>query len=183
MKNPLKLWREHRKEKQEKKNQSNLFHTWALLEKIFQSGQLYFDKSANRLFITQPLAVLLMANGADGWINSVHNIYQYIYWKLSQQRWENLFREEELAAVRHALAENKDLKREDIDRIKRARRAEIALAESEPLKVEPFEFFIVPDSTKATVEPLGIGNYDPETGNMEVAPWEEVKALLQKNTD
>ena len=183
MKNPLKLWREHRKEKQEKKNQSNLFHTWALLEKIFQSGQLSFDKNSNRLFMTHPLAALLMANGPDGWVHSVHNISQYIYWHNSQQKWENLFREEELAAVRHALAENPDLNRQDIDRIKRARRSEIALSDMEPPKVEPFEFFIMPDSIKTTVEPMAVGNYDPNTGEMEVATWEEVKSLLQKNTD
>lgn len=85
--------------------------------------------------------------------------------------------------MRHALAENKDLKREDIDRIKRARRSEIALSDMEPPKVEPFEFFIIPDSIKTTVEPMAVGNYDPNTGEMEVATWEEVKSLLQKNTD
>jgi len=124
------------------------------------------------------MTVLLMANGADGWVKSVHNIYQYIYWQQSQQAWEDFFREEELAAVRHALAENKDLQRQDIDRIKRARRAEIALGDMQPPKVEPFEFFIIPDSTEATIEPLGVGYYDPNTGEMEVATWEEVKHLL-----
>ena len=38
----------------------------------------------------------------------------------------------------------------------------------EPPKVEPFEFFIIPDSKEAKVEPVAIGFYDPETGRMEV---------------
>lgn len=180
MRNLFKQWRERRKQKEELRKQSELFQTWALLEKIFKSGQLSFDQSNHRLFITQALAVLLMAHGAEGWVNSISAIYQYIYWQQSQQAWENFFREEELAAVRHALGENPNLQRQDIDRIKRARRAEIALGDMQPPKTEPFEFFIVPDSTEASVEPLGVGHYDPNTGDMEVATWEEVRHLLNQ---
>ena len=180
MKNLLKQWRERRRQKKELKKQGELFQTWALLEKMFESGQLSFDGKSNRLFITQPLAALLMARGADGWVNSISAIYQYLYWQQTQQAWENFFREEELAAVRHALVENPNLQRQDIDRIKRARRAEIAMTDMEPPKVEPFEFCIIPDRTEASVEPLGIGYFDPETGEMDIATWEEVKPLLQK---
>lgn len=180
MKNLLKQWIERRKQKNVLKRHSELLQTWALLEKIIQSGQLSFDSDSNRMFITQPLAVLLMARGAEAWVNSIHNIYQYIYWQQSQKAWENFFREEELAAARHALTENKNLQRQDIDRIKRARREEIALGDMQPPKIEPFEFFIIPDSTAASVEPLSVGNYNPNTGEMEVATWEEVKHLLDQ---
>ena len=180
MKNPIKQWRERRRQKKELKKQRELFQTWALLESIFQIGQLSFDSKSNRLFITQPLATLLMARGAEGWVNSISAIYQYLYWQQAQKAWGNFFHEEELAAVRHALVENPNMQRIDIDRIKRARRAEIAMTDMEPPKVEPFEFFILPDSTEASVEPIAIGYFDPETGEMEVATWEEVKPLLQK---
>ncbi len=88
---------------------------------------------------------------------------------------------EELAAVRKALAKDSKLQRMDIDRIKWSRRQEIALSDMQPPKVEPFEFFIIPDSTEAAVEPLAVGSYDPNTEKMEVATWDEVKALLKQN--
>ena len=151
---------------------------------------LSFDNKAHRLFITQPFASLLLANGADGWINSIHAIYQYTYLRLSQQAWEEYMQKEELAAVREAMQTTKEhqpsdishqtsaLSRADIDRIKWSRRQQIALSDMEPPKVEPFEFFIIPDSTEAAVEPISVGSYDPNTGQMEVATWEDVKPLL-----
>ena len=143
---------------------------------------LSFDEKQHRLFITQPLAHLLMARGADGWINSIHGIYQYLYWRQTQQAWNDYFHEEELAAVRNALTSpaGDNVTRDDIERIKRSRRAEIAINDIEPPKVEPFEFLIIPDSTEAKVEPIGIGHYDPSTGEMEVATWDEVKMYLDK---
>lgn len=139
---------------------------------------LSFDNEAHRLFITQPFASLLMTRGAEGWINSIHAIYQYTYLRQSQQAWEDYLRKEELAAVREALSKNPKLQRDDIDRIKWSRRQEIALSDMEPPKAEPFEFFIIPDSTEAKVEPIGVGYYDPNTGQMDVATWYEVKPLL-----
>lgn len=144
---------------------------------------LSFDHKAHRLFIAQPFASLLMVNGADDWINSIHAIYQYTYLRLSQQVWEDYLQKEELAAVREALSKNPKLQRNDIDRIKWSRRQEIAFSDMEPPKVEPFEFFIIPDSTEAAVEPLAVGSYDPNTGQMEVATWEDVKQLIPKKED
>ena len=141
---------------------------------------LSFDDKAHRLFIMQPFASLLMTNGAAVWINSIHAIYQYTYLRQSQQAWEEYIQKEELAAVREALSKNPKLQRDDIDRIKWSRRQEIALSDMEPPKVEPFEFFIIPDSTEAAVEPIAVGSYDPNTGQMEVAVWNEVKILLEK---
>lgn len=125
------------------------------------------------------MAVLLMANGAEGWVNSIHAIYQYTYLRISQQAWEDYMQKEELAAVRKALAKDPYLKRPDIDRIKRSRRQEIVLSDMPAPKVESFEFFIIPDSTAAKVEPIAVGHYDPNTGAMEVATWDEVKTYLQ----
>lgn len=155
--------------------------TWIWLEKIFESGMLSFDHKSHRLFISQPVAVLLMANGADGWTKSIHAIYQYTYFRLLQQAWEDFMQKEELAAVRNAMSSpaGDKITRDDIERIKRSRRSEIAVGDMEPPKIEPFEFFILPDSTEAKVEPLGIGYYDPNKREMEVATWEDVKSLIK----
>ena len=76
---------------------------WAWIEKIFESGQLSFDYDNHRLFITQTMASLMMAHGADGWVQSVHNIYEYAHWMQTRHAWEEFMHKEELAAVRKAI--------------------------------------------------------------------------------
>ena len=176
--NIIKAWRERRARNRKLRETLHTLQTWRWLEQAFEAGLLMFDAKQHRLFILQPMAKALMANGADGWVNSIHAIFEYTYFRLCQQEWEGYMQSEELAAVRDAMATAEpdadasgvvaDLSREDIERIKRARRAEIALSDMEPPRVEPFEFFIIPDSKEAKVEPVAIGFYDPETGRMEV---------------
>lgn len=180
--NLWKLWKERHNLKKKLKEQNNLLQTWTWLESVFNSGMLSFDEKTHRLFITQPFASLLMARGAEGWVNSIHGIYQYIHWKQTQQAWEQFFHEEELEAVRKALNSpaGDNMTRDDIERIKRTRRAEIGITDMEPPKAEPFEFLIIPDNTEAKVEPIAIGYYDPSTDEMEVATWEDVKNYLPK---
>ena len=181
-------WRERRQQKKALKAQQQTLQMWALLEKLFDAGQISFDRKAHRLFITQPVASLLMSRGADAWVQSVHNIYNYVHFLQTQQAWDEYMQREELAAVRDAmshpsLAQGGDgggsFSREDIDRIRLARRQQIAFSDMEPPKVEPFEFFIIPLSTEAKVEPLAVGYYDPSTGEMDVATWDEVQSLMQ----
>ena len=189
--NILKKWRDRRQQKRKQRETQQTLQMWALLEKLFDAGQISFDRKAHRLFITQPVASLLMSKGADAWVQSVHNIYNYVHFLQTQQAWDEYMQKEELKAVRDAMQELKDpkqqgtaeansqLTREDIDRIRLARRQQIAFSDMEPPKVEPFEFFIIPLSTEAKVEPLAVGYYDPNTGQMDVATWDDVKTLLK----
>jgi len=189
--NFLKTWRQRRAAKAKSKETLATLQLFSLVEQLFQSGQLSFDHKAHRLFITQPLAALLMARGADAWVQSVHNIYNYAYFLQTQQAWADHLQREELAAVRDAMQATKEhqpsdispqtssLSRSDIDRIRRTRRMELSQADMPEVRVEPFEFFIIPDSTEAQVEPLAVGYYDPNTGQMDVAPWGDVKQLLK----
>jgi len=177
--NIISKWRERRQQKRKQRETLQTLQMWALLEKLFDAGQISFDRKAHRLFITQPVASLLMSKGADAWVQSVHNIYNYVHFLQTQQAWDEYMQKEELAAVREALSKNQKLRRDDIDRIKWSRRQQIALSDMEPPKVEPFEFFIIPLSTEAKVEPLAVGYYDPNTGQMDVATWDDVKALLK----
>ena len=187
--NILKKWRERRQQKKALKAQQQTLQMWALLEKLFDAGQISFDHKAHRLFVTQPVASLLMSNGADAWVQSVHNIYNYVHFLQTQQAWEEYMQKEELAAVREAMqganplpsgkSGGGSISREDIDRIRLARRQQIAFSDMEPPKVEPFEFFIIPLSTEAKVEPLAVGYYDPNTGEMDVATWDDVAQLLK----
>ena len=183
--------RNRRQQKKALKAQQQTLQMWALLEKLFEAGQLSFDRKAHRLFITQPVASLLMARGADVWVQSVHNIYNYVHFLQTQQAWDEYMQKEELKAVRDAMQATKEhqpssishhpssLSRSDIDRIRLARRQQIAISDMEPPKVEPFEFFIIPLTTEAKVEPLAVGYYDPNTGQMDVATWDDVAQLLK----
>lgn len=189
--NVLKKWRERRQQKHKQRETQQTLQMWALLEKLFDAGQISFDRKGHRLFITQPVASLLMSKGADAWVQSVHNIYNYVHFLQTQQAWDEYMQKEELKAVRDAMQELKDpkqqgtaeansqLTREDIDRIRLARRQQIAFSDMEPPKVEPFEFFIIPLSTEAKVEPLAVGYYDPNTAQMDVATWDDVAQLLK----
>ena len=189
--NILKKWRERRQQKRKQRETQQTLQMWALLEKLFDAGQISFDRKAHRLFITQPVASLLMSQGADAWVQSVHNIYNYVHFLQTQQAWDEYMQKEEMKAVRDAMQAAKEhqpssvshhpssISRSDIDRIRLARRQQIAFSDMEPPKVEPFEFFIIPLSTEAKVEPLAVGYYDPNTGQMDVATWEDVKQLLK----
>ena len=199
MANLFTRWRHRRQRNRKQRETQQTLQMWALLEKLFDAGQISFDRKAHRLFITQPVASLLMSRGADAWVQSVHNIYNYVHFLQTQQAWDEYMQREELAAVRDAMANGQSsmvngqssmansslftfhssLTREDIDRIRLARRQQIAFSDMEPPKVEPFEFFIIPLSTEAKVEPLAVGYYDPSTGEMDVAPWDEVQSLMQ----
>lgn len=187
--NIISKWRERRQQKRKQRETQQTLQMWALLEKLFDTGQISFDRKAHRLFITQPVASLLMSRGADAWVQSVHNIYNYVHFLQTQQAWDEYMQKEELAAVRDAMqganplpsgrSGGGSLSRSDIDRIRIARRQQIAFSDMEPPKIEPFEFFIIPLSTEAKVEPIAVGYYDPNTGQMDVATWDDVAQLLK----
>lgn len=189
--NIISKWRERRQQKRKQRETQQTLQMWALLEKLFDAGQISFDRKAHRLFITQPVASLLMSKGTDAWVQSVHNIYNYVHFLQTQQAWDEYMQKEELKAVRDAMQTAKEhqpsavshhpssISRSDIDRIRLARRQQIAFSDMEPPKVEPFEFFIIPLSTEAKVEPLAVGYYDPNTGQMDVATWSDVQQLLK----
>ena len=189
--NIINKWRERRQQKRKQRETQQTLQMWALLEKLFDAGQISFDRKAHRLFVTQPIASLLMSHGADAWVQSVYNIYNYVHFLQTQQAWDEYMQKEEMKAVRDAMQAAKEhqpssishqpssISRSDIDRIRLARRQQIAFSDMEPPKVEPFEFFIIPLSTEAKVEPLAVGYYDPNTAQMDVATWDDVKALLK----
>lgn len=106
--NILKKWRERRQQKRKQRETQQTLQMWALLEKLFDAGQISFDRKAHRLFITQPVASLLMSKGADAWVQSVHNIYNYVHFLQTQQAWDEYMQKEELAAVRDAMQAAKE---------------------------------------------------------------------------
>ena len=182
----MRIWRERR----EVRERLQVLRVYGWIERLFECGLLSFDYGAHRLFIAQPLALVLMQKGAEGWVRSVHHIYNYTTMRAYQQGCAEAMQREELAAVRRASEELKvkseklrvkgELTRDDVERIRRSRRMELTQGDMPEVKVEPFEFFIIPDSTAPQVEPLAVGWFNPETGEMDVAAWEDVKHLIKK---
>ena len=143
MRNPLKRFLERRQEKKQLREMLRVLRMYAWLEKMFDSGVLHYDSDNRRLVMEQSLAVLLMQRGAEGWVNAVREIYRYVHFRLTQKAWDDYMHREEVKAVRGALNQGGNLNRDDIERIKSARRMEIAQTDMKPPKVEAFEFFVV----------------------------------------
>lgn len=188
MKNPIKQWLQKRQQKKASKQNLRWLqsvaqqHQW--LDQLRTSGLLQWDVVQRRLFIEADLAVLFLQD-AQRWTAFIHNTYQWLYYNLAQQTMEDYFHQEELKAVREQLNLHPDLSRSDIDRIRRARRAEIIQSDVPTPKVEPFEFFIVRSEEPSTAAAqasgrlIAVGHYDPDTQHMEIAPWEDIQPLLQ----
>ena len=192
-------WKERRRQKKQLRELSGIASVFKTLEQLEQSGLLAWSAKQRQLFIDDSLALLMMKD-ADTWQNFVQNTYLWLYYRESQAAWEAYLQKEELAAVRkfmkesHAGEPHGTLSRSDIDRIRRARREEIAQGDMQPPKVEGFEFIIVAPPNlngqssmvngQSKDQPVGIpvavGHYSPDTERMEMATWQEVEMLLAK---
>lgn len=178
-----------------------VFHS---LDQCEEGGLVAFDKKNRRLFIEEPLAVVMMSGGADKWQAFMHNCFTWLYYRQCSEAWEVFIRKEELVAVRKATKQYAAMTRADIERVRRARRTEIGESDMEPPKVEPFEFFVVreraaaeqqhteksenseySDSKKSVPggEILAVGSYEPETERLEMAAWEDVSVFLRKEDE
>ena len=90
----------------------------------------------------------IQKEGNNEIVNAVREIYRYVHFRLTQEAWETYMHREEVKAVRTILNQGRELKRDDIERIKSARRMEIAQGDMQPPKVEPFEFFVIGPEVK-----------------------------------
>lgn len=172
--------REQRKKLKELRQFSSVFTT---LDRLEQSGLLTFDAKSRRLFIAQSLAVLMMRD-AESWIAFIQNVYLWLTYQECQRLWNDHFLRKELEAVRQASVgdnhQTVQLSRADIERIRLAARQQVAESDIEPPKVESFEMFIVEDTVDAKPKIIAVGYFDPETNDMELAPWSEIAPLLKK---
>jgi hypothetical protein len=215
MKNPIKQWLQRRQQKKASKQNLRWLqsvaqqHQW--LDQLRTAGLLQWDVVQRRLFIEADLAVLFLQD-AQRWTAFIHNTYQWLYYLESQSAVEDYFHQQELKAVRDAMAAAESgtvpaaakgeadsteglspkskLTRADIDRIRRNRRAEIMQQDVPVPQVEPFEFFIVradaPDTTaaqQATGRLIAVGHYDPANDDIDIASWDDVAPLLQPNKE
>lgn len=187
--------RQRREEKRRLRDLNKTASAFATLERLQTSGLLAWDAKQRRVLIAEPLVFIYMSK-AETWQAFLQNLYLWTYYTACNEAWEAYMQKEELKAVRVAMAEREqvevtadgktqkqhspNLTRDDIDRIRRARRAEIAQSDMKPPRVEGFEFFIIRDTTDAQPDIVAVGHYDPDTEQIEMATWQEVKLLLEQ---
>ena len=207
--NIFQRFKERRAQRRKLREWRNLAQVYGTLELFADKGLLEWNAKLRQLYIDSNLALLMMRD-VDSWQHFIGGIYTWLYGRECNRAWDEFMDKEGLKAVREYMArmpKGKTLSRQDIDRIREARRMEIAQSDMEPPKIEPFEFFIIapPDlqhsrdgsavnaglsqtepSPKPTANsPVGqlisVGHYDPATDRMEMALWSDVAPLL-KNT-
>jgi hypothetical protein len=201
MTNWIKDWLQRRKAQRElkRKSKENLRTLSQLAQQhrtivtLQKAGLLAWNQRDRQLLISAPLAVLFM-NSAERWTGFIQTLTLYEQYRLQSAAWAEYIQKEELKAVRRAMEDGRSkmedgktptishqpsaLSREDVERIRRARRAEISQTDMEPPVIKEFDFFIIPETTEAHPEPIAVGHYNAQTGEMEMETWERVRSLL-----
>lgn len=186
-------WKERRRQKRKLREWRNLAQVYATLDMFHDRGLLEWNQRQRQLYIDSSLAYLMMKD-AQSWQNFVSGVYTWLYDKECRKAWEDYMQKESLKAVREVsikLPKGKTLSRQDIERIRDARRQEIAMSDMKAPKVEGFEFVVVhgtsapdlTDPTKPIGIPVAVGHYSPDTERMEMATWQEVEMLLAQAKD
>ena len=193
----IQKWKERRAQRRKLQEWRNLAQVYGTLELFADKGLLEWNAKLRQLYIDSNLALLMM-HDVDSWQHFIGGIYTWLYGRDCNRAWDEFMDKEGLKAVREYMArmpKEKTLSRQDIDRIREARRMEIAQSDMEPPKIEPFEFFIIapPDlqadaNAGATVpndsvvgKLISVGHYDPATDRMEMALWSDVAPLVKQN--
>ena len=86
--NIFKKWREYRAAKRKKKELRQTSRVFGHIEQLTKSHMLIWELKDRRLFIAQPLAMVMLSRGAEAWRNFLNNVYLYHVFCLQQQQWD-----------------------------------------------------------------------------------------------
>lgn len=200
--NLFRRMKERRAERRRLRELRQTAATFATMDVMESKGLLTWDAATRRLLIDSRLAVVMMTR-AEKWQTFVRNLF---LWTENREAWQRASEDVmrwELKAVREYQAAHPDekLSREDIERIRDAARTTFTEQERE-VRMEAFEMVIVgmraaegsqgdrhlgsdghsepvPETATAIERMvIAVGYYDPETEEMEMATWEEVRSRL-----
>lgn len=185
--------------KQEKREtlRRNAVEVFATLGRMEKKGLILWDRKERRLFLAEPLAIL-MIESEDKWKNFLQNVGYWQMYDRQQEAWDNYMRNEELKAVRKAKKTYAVLTKADIERIRRNRRNEITREEIPAPEIKPFELFIIGDSYEGPISAIAkektdrakrtrnaengiiaVGEFNPMTGHLDMALWKDVQNALK----
>lgn len=157
---------------------------FAYLNTLRDSGLLLWQERNRRLFIMQPLAIIMMRN-AESWRNFLTNCYLWQSYNLMLEAHEHTITRLEGEALRKAKRQYAVLTKADAERIRRSVREQYE-ASNTPAKIEPFEFYVIADNPhplprteEQDAEQRGditlVGYFDPDTQQLEQVPWKELR--------
>lgn len=178
------FFRRKKRERNALASVKNYASAFGHLNSLRDCGLLLWQERNRRLFIMQPLAIIMMRN-ADSWRNFLTNCYLWQSYALMLEAHEHAIHRLEGKAIREAKKQFVVLTKADMERIRRSVRDEYE-ASNTPAKIEPFEFYViadnknpVPRNEEQDAEQRGditlVGSFNPETGQLEQVPWKELR--------
>ena len=180
----LSFFRRKKRERNALASVKNYASAFAYLNTLRDSGLLLWQERNRRLFIMQPLAILMMRN-AESWRNFLTNCYLWQSYALMLEAHEHAIHRLEGKAIREAKKQYAVLTKADTERIRRGVREQYE-ASNAPAKIEAFEFYVIADNPhpiprteEQDAEQRGditlVGVFNPDTQQLEQVPWDEVR--------
>jgi hypothetical protein len=180
----LSFFRKKKRERNALASVKNYASAFGHLNSLRDCGLLLWQERNRRLFIMQPLAILMMRN-AESWRNFLTNCYLWQSYNLMIEAHEHTITRLEGEALRKAKRQYAVLTKADAERIRRSVRDEYE-ASNTPAKIEPFEFYVIADNKnpiprneEQDAEQRGditlVGVFNPETQQLEQVPWKDLR--------
>lgn len=174
---------------------------FGVMERMQRCGLLVWQEKDRRLFIAEPLAVVQLRS-REVWDAFMSNIVMWTMFHRQSEAWDKCFTLAESKAIREARKKKAILRKDEIERIRRAARDSVNEDSVKVPKVEGFEIFIIRDnglhglhgdnksekSEKSVVEEnagseiIAVGRYDAETERTDMVMWDAIKESFG-NTD
>lgn len=176
--NPFKSFKERREHKKNLRRLAKISSAFSLMERLSKSGLIHWDRRHRRLFIAEPLAIVMLAKGAQSWTNFLNNVYQYVVYIHMSELWQNQLTKRQTRAVADARRTRTSLSADEIQRIRRAAMSDLSDEDVSIPQVEAFEFYVVADNKGANPETTFCGTYDPDSDYLDIVLWEDVQAAV-----
>lgn len=188
MKNPITAFlrrKRNRRLLESLQQTASIFSSFGKLEK---AGLLAWNEPDRRLFIAEPLA-LLMLTQAEGWRNFLSNIHLWCHYNRVSDLWQGHLLGRELDAVRKARENNPALTEDEARAIRIAAREAVPPEEMSKIdtEVKGYEFFIVANAASvnagsgATGQILAVGRYNPDNNDVDMIPWSEIADKVKRS--
>lgn len=185
--NWIKNWIKKDKQKSALASVKQYASVFGSLDVLCDKGMLLWQERNRRLLIMQPLAIVMMQS-ADKWRNFLTNCFLWQSYHLMAEAHEHAITRLQGNAIRKAKEKTPVLTKADTERIRRSVRDEYEPSLKEP-KIEPFEFYVIADApnpiprnNEDEAEERGnitlVGQFNPDTGQLEQETWEKVKSFL-----
>lgn len=185
--NWIKNWIKKDKQKSALASVKQYASVFGTLDVLCDKGMLLWQERNRRLLIMQPLAVVMMQS-ADKWRNFLTNCFLWQSYHLMAEAHDHAITRLQGNAIRKAKENTPVLTKADTERIRRSVREDYLVSPSVP-KIEPFEFYVITDAPRPLprnseddAEERGeitlVGQYDPDSQQLEMETWEKIKNFL-----